>query len=149
VILVAHFIAPASETSSGVNASGLELGEELLEDTLTLQGWGWVTVIEAAVVGGNNLVFWFDHLSVDQTLDGISQNIGLVDWLLGRFRDFQHDGPVWTFLRLVRLGLAAVCKTLCCKLDRLVWLVVWGVVGEDGGAVERAVVFGEVELSRC
>jgi hypothetical protein len=146
VILVADLVAPAAEAATGVDALGLEAGEELGEDTFTLERRGGVAVVEAAVVGGDDLVFGLDHLGVDETLDGIGEEGVVVDGLVGRFGDFQHDGPVWACLGAGILGLGAVGKLLGGELDGRLRLVVGGVVGEDGGAVEWAVVFGEVEL---
>jgi hypothetical protein len=103
-------------------------------------------VIETAVVGGNDLVCGLDHFGVDQTLDGVSEDVLLVNWLHGGFGDFQHDRPVWASLWLGRLRFAAIREILCGELDGFVWLVIWGVVGEDGGTVEWAVILREVQL---
>jgi hypothetical protein len=146
--LVADLVSPGTEASTGVDVLGLELWKELLENTLTLKGWGWVTVVETTVVSGDNLVGWLDHLSVDKTLDGVSEDVGLVNWLHGRLGNLQHDGPVWTLLGLGGSWLVTVGEVLSWKLNILLWLVVWGVVGEDGCSVEWAVVFWEVELDR-
>lgn len=149
VVLVADLVAPAAEAAAGVDALLQEAGEELGEDTLTLEGGGWVAVVEAAVVGGDDLVFWPDHLGVDETLDGVGEEGVVVDGLVGRFGDFQHDGPVWTFLGFGAAGLGAVGNLLGGELDGGLRLVVGRVVGEDGGAVEWAIVLGEVELFRA
>lgn len=146
VVLVADLVAPAAEAATGVDTLGLEAGQELGEDTLTLKGGGGVAVVEAAVVGGDDLVLRPDHVGVDETLNGLGEEGVVVDGFVGGFGDFQHDGPVWTFLRSGVLGLGAIGKLLGGKLDGWLRLVVGGVVGEDGGAVEWAVVLGEVEL---
>jgi hypothetical protein len=101
---------------------------------------------EATVVGRDDLILRLDHFSVNEPLDAILEEVGMVNWLHGRFRDFQHDGPIRTLLGLTGFGFAAICKILSWELDRLFWLVVWRVVGEDGRTVEGAVVLREVEL---
>lgn len=45
MILVSDFVSPASEASTRVDVHSLKFGEELRENTLTLKGRGWVTVI--------------------------------------------------------------------------------------------------------
>jgi hypothetical protein len=76
-----YLVSPAAESSTGVDILSLELGEELFENTLTLQRWSGVTVVKTAVVGRNDFVIWSDHLGVDETLDGISHDVGLVNRL--------------------------------------------------------------------
>jgi len=70
----------------------------------------------------------------------------MVNRLHRRLGDFQHDRPVRAFLGLSRLGLAAIGKVLCWQLDRLVWLIVWRVVGENCRTVERAVILRKIQL---
>jgi hypothetical protein len=124
----------------------LKLRKELFEDALTFKRRGWVTVIETTVISGNNFIIRLDHFGVDETLNGVTEDVGLVNRLHGRLGNFQHDRPVWAFLGLARLGLASIGEVLSWELDGLVWLVVWGIVGEYGGTVERAVILREVEL---
>jgi hypothetical protein len=69
MILVADLVAPAAETTSGVDIFSLKLGEKFLENALTLERRSGVTVVKAAVVGGDDFVLGFNHLSVDKTLD--------------------------------------------------------------------------------
>jgi len=102
-------------------------------------------VVETAVVGGDNLVCWLKHLGVDKTLDTVAEHVLGVDWLHGRLGNLQHDGPVWTLGHDLLFWLGAVGVLHSCELDGGDWLVVWRVVGEDGGAVEWAVVLWEVE----
>jgi hypothetical protein len=146
VVLVTDLVAPASETATRPDALLLKLGEKLSESTLTLQGWGGVTVIEPAVVGRDNLIVGIEHLSVNETLDGILDNSLKVNRLVRGLRDLQHDGPVRTGLGLTAGRSGTIGKLLGGELLRGVRLVVGGVVGEDGGTVEGAVVLGEVKL---
>lgn len=145
VVLVADLVAPAAETATRPDALLLKLGQDLGQSALTLQRWGGVAVVEAAVVGGDNLVTRTEHLGVDQTLDGVGQESVVVDGLHRRLRHFQHDGPVGTLPGLAVLGLRAVRQLDGGQLLRALRLVVGGVVGEDGGPVEGAVVLGEVQ----
>lgn len=145
MVLVANLVSPAAEATARPDALGLELGEELLENTFTLERWGGVTVVKLAVVGGDNLVLGLDHLRVDETLDAVPEDVLLIDWLHGGLGNLQHDGPVWTGLGLARVSLAAISLVESGQLDVGLGLVVWGVVGENGGAVEGAVVLGEVQ----
>ena len=82
---VSYLVSPAAETTSGVDVLSLEFRKKLLENTLTLQGWSGVTVVKAAVVGRDNLIIWSDHLSVDETLDRVPRDVGLVNWFHGGF----------------------------------------------------------------
>jgi len=74
-------VSPASETSTGEDIHILQLWEEFREYPFTLKRWCWVTVVEATVIGGNDLIGRLDHLSVDKSLDGILKEIGVVDRL--------------------------------------------------------------------
>ena len=146
MVLVADLVAPATETATGPDALLLETGQNLGEGTLTLQRGGGVAVVEAAVVGGDNLVAGLQHLSVDETLDRLGEESLVVDRLHGGLGDLQHDGPVGTLLLLRARGLGAVRQLESGQLLASLGLVVGGVVGEDGGTVEGAVVLGDVEL---
>lgn len=101
---------------------------------------------EATVIGRDDLVLRLDHLGVDKSLNTVLEEVVMVNRLHRRLGDFQHDRPVRAFLGISRLGLAAVGKVLSWQLDRLVWLIVWRVVGENGRTVEGAVILREVEL---
>lgn len=146
MVLVTDLVAPATEAATGPDVLGLEAGQDLSEGTLTLEGGGGVTVVEAAVVGRDDLVGGLEHLSVDQTLDGVGQKGLLVDRLHRGLGNLQHDRPVRALLSIGALGLGAVGKLDGGELLGSLGLVVRGVVGEDGGTVEGAVVLGEVEL---
>lgn len=102
-------------------------------------------MVEAAVVGGDDLVIRLDHLGVDETLNAVLEHVLLIDGLHAGLGNLQHDGPVWALLGLSGAGLGAICHLLSGELDVLLGLVVWRVVGEDGGAVEWAVILGEVQ----
>lgn len=145
MVLVTDLVSPAAESATGPDVHVLKLGQELLENTLTLESRCGVTVVELAVVGGDDLILGLDHLSVDETLDTVTEEVGLVNRLLGGLGNLQHDGPVRTLLGVGALGLAAVTQLEGGELDVLLRLVVGGVVGEDGGTVERSVVLGEVQ----
>ena len=145
VVLVADLVPPAAEATTGPDVHILELGEKLLEDTLTLERGSGVTVVELAVVGGDDLILGLDHLGVDETLDAVLEQVLLINRLHARLRNLEHDGPVRTLLSLVRAGLGAIGVVEGGELGAGLGLVVGGVVGEDGGAVEGAVVLGEVE----
>lgn len=149
VVLITDLVSPAAEAAAGVDVHILELGKKLLENSLALQSRGRVTVVELAVVGGDDLVLRLDHLGVDQTLNTVAEKVGLIHGLLGRLRHLQHDRPVRTLLGLGALRLAAISQLLGGELGVLLGLVVRRVVGEDGGTVEGAVVLREVELSSC
>ena len=148
VVLVADLVPPAAESTTGPDVHVLELGQELSEDTLALERGSRVTVVEATVVGGNDLILGKDHLGVDQSLDALLQEGLLVNRLHARLGNLKHDRPVGTGLGLTRRRLRTVCVVQGGQLDVILRLVVRRVVGEDGGAVEGAVVLGEVELGR-
>ena len=147
VVLVANLVAPAAEATARQNVLSLQLGEELLQDTLTLQAGSRVAVVEAAVVGGNNLVLGADHVRVDETLDAVLEESLLVNRLHARLGNLEHDGPVGTLLGLRGSSLVTVGEVEGGQLLVGLGLVVGRVVGEDGGTVEGAVILGEVQLS--
>lgn len=148
VVLVANLVPPATEPTSGVDTEVLELRKKLGQNTLTLQRWRGVAVVELAVVGRDNLVLRLNHVGVDQTLNAVLEEVGLVNRLHTRLGNFQHDRPVRACLSLTAASLAAISEGERRKLSISLRLVVWGVVGEDGGTVKGAVVFREVELNR-
>ena len=145
VVLIPHLVAPAAEPAAREDVLGLQGGEELLEHPLALEGRGRVAVIKAAVVGRDDLVGGLEHGGVEEAADGVGEEAGVVDGLEGGFRDFEHDAPVGAFLWGRRGGLGAVGELEGGEFLGGGRLVVGGVVGEDGGAVEGAVVLGEVE----
>lgn len=145
VVLVANLVPPAAESATGVDAQVLELGEELLEDTLALKGRGGVTVVKGTVVGGDDLILGLEEVGVDKSLNAVLQDVLDINGLQLRLGNLQHDGPVGTLLGLGRVRSTAVSLVQSRELDVLLRLVVRGVVGKDGGTVEVAVVLGEVQ----
>ena len=145
MVLVADLVTPRAETATGPDTLLLELGQNLGEGTLTLQAGSGVTVVEAAVVGGDDFITRLEHLGVDETLDRIGEESLAVNGLHRRLGNLEHDGPVRTLLRLGVLGLGAVGELESGQLLGGLGLVVGGVVGEDGGTVEGTVVLGEVQ----
>lgn len=145
VVLVADLVAPAAEAAARVDVQVLQLGQELLEHAFALEGWRWIAVVEAAVVKRDDFVGWLEHSRVYEALDAVFHEGAVVDGLHRRLGDFEHDGPVWAVGFLVLGGLGAIGETHRGKQRCFCGLVVRAVVGEDGGAVEGAVVFGEVE----
>jgi hypothetical protein len=101
---------------------------------------------ETTVISRDDLVLSLDHLGVDKSLNAVLEEVVVVNRLHRRLRNFQHDGPVRAFLGFRRLGLAAIGKVLSWQLNRLVWLIIWRVVGENGRTVEGAVILREIEL---
>ena len=71
VILVSDFVAPAAEPAAGEDIAGLEFWEELLEHAFALEGWRRVAVVEAAVVGADDLVVGTEHFGVDEATDAV------------------------------------------------------------------------------
>lgn len=104
-------------------------------------------MIKLAVICRNNLILGLDHVGVDKTLNAIPQDIGLIYRLHAGLRNFQHDGPVWAFFRFTTRRLLAISEGKGGQLDVGLGLIVRRIVGENGGSVERAVVFREVKLS--
>lgn len=149
VVLVADLVLPGAEAAAREDVLGLEVGQDLLEGGVALVGGSRVAVVEAAVVGGDDFVLGLEHLGVDETLDGVGDQVVLVaHGLEGRLGNLEHDGPVGTRGGGLRstLGRAlAVGELKGGQLDLLVRLVVGRVVGEDGGTVEGAVVFDKVQ----
>lgn len=146
VVLVADLVAPASEAAARVDVVRvLQRGQELLEDALALERRGRVAVVEAAVVGRYDLVLGLDHVRGDEAGDAVLEDRGFVDGFQAGLGYLEHDGPVGAFLRVGGVGFGAGGELLRGELGGGLRLVVGRVVGEDGGAVEGAVVFGEVE----
>ena len=145
MVLVTDLVTPRAEAAARPDIAVLQLGQELGEGALALERWRRVAVVEAAVVGGDDLVGGTQHLRVHESLDALLKQGVVVDRLHGGLGDFQHDGPVRAFAGVGRLGLGAVGDLDSREFLGGLRLVVGGVVGEDGRAVEGAVVFGEVE----
>ena len=105
---------------------------------------------EFAVVRRHNLVLGLQQARVDHALDAVLQQVGLVDRLLRRLRDFEHEGPVRARslgLRVDLSGQGRVCGLHRLELDVGLRAIVWRVVGEDGGAVEGRVGLGAVSIN--
>ena len=83
--MLTYLISPASETATGPDILGLKLRKQFLEHALTLKGGSWVAMIETAVVSGDNLVCGLNHVGVDEALNRVLEESGLVDWLHSRF----------------------------------------------------------------
>lgn len=81
VVLVADLVLPAAEAATRVYVHILQLGQHLGQDTVTLDSGRGVTVVELAVVGGDNFVLGENHLGVDEALDTVLQKVLLVDGL--------------------------------------------------------------------
>lgn len=145
VVLVTDLVSPAAESTTGENVHSLELGEDLLEDTLTLKGGGGVTMVESTVVSRDNLVLGLDHLGVNETLDAILEEVLNIDRFHGRLGNLQHDRPVRSLLSLRSRRFLTIGKVKRGELGILLRLVVGGVVGEDSGTVEGTVVLGEIQ----
>ena len=145
VVLVPDFVAPGAEAAAGEDGFFIEGGEEGLQHGFAREGWGGVAVVEAAVVGGDDFVGGAEHFCGDEAFDAVGEKVFVVDGLHGGFGDFEHDGPVGTFLGVGCGGLLAGGEVERGELFGVGGLIVWGVVGEDGGAVEGAVVFWEIE----
>ena len=79
VVLVADLVPPAAEAAAGVDVPFLQFGQQLLEHAFALEARGRVPVVEAAVVGRDNLVGGSQHLGVEQTLDAVFEHVGGVD----------------------------------------------------------------------
>lgn len=99
VVLIAHLVAPAAEASPREDVLGLQGGEELFEHAFALQGRGGVAVVEAAVVGRDDLVGRLEHGGVEEAADGVGEEVVVVHRFEGGFGDFEHDTPVGAFLR--------------------------------------------------
>ena len=146
MILIPDFVPPAPEAAARIDPHVLQLGEELFKNAFAFKAGGRVAVVEAAVVGGDDLVGGLQHFGVDEAADAVFQESFVVDRFQRGFGDFEHYGPI-------RAGFGGGAGLLLAggKLEggevgfggRL---VVGRVVGKDGSAVEGAVVFGEVEL---
>ena len=144
MILVTDLVAPAAEAAAGVDILGLEGGEEFGEDAFALEGGSGVAVVEAAVVGGDDFVVGAEHFGVEEALDGVFEEVGVVDGFHTGFGDLEHDGPVRTGLGFFGFGGFAGGELERGEELGGSGLVAGGVIGEDCSAVEGAVVFREV-----
>lgn len=100
---------------------------------------------EFAVVGRNDFILRLKETSVDHTLNRLGEKGGFVDRLLGRLRDLQHERPVRTGSSGLGVDGGGEGRIGGLKsLERYIGLrtIVRRVVGEDGSAVEGAVVLG-------
>jgi len=106
---------------------------------------------EFPVVGRNDFVFGREETSVDHTLNRLGKEVLLVDGLLSRLRNFEHERPVRSGTSRFsvdggREGRVGSLESL--EGDVLLRAVVRRVVGEDGSAVEGAVVLGAARKRR-
>lgn len=140
VILVPDFVSPGPEPAARVDVVVVLQGrKQLLQDALALEGWGRVAMVEAAVVGADDFVRRLQHGGVEEAGDGVGEHAILVHGLEGGFADFEHDGPVGPLFCFFGARRGAVGELQGRELDGGLGLVVGGVVGEDGGAVEGAI----------
>lgn len=146
MVLVAHFVLPRSETPAGQDVLLLEVGQDLGQRAITLKAGSGITMVKATNISADNLILWLQQISIDQALDAVGQQSIMVNRLIRRFGNLEHDGPVRSGLRLRRGGLLTVGQLLGRQLDLVFGLVMKGVVGENGSPIERAVVFREVQL---
>ena len=144
MILIADFIPPAPEAAARPDIALAQLGQQLLQHAFALEAGCWVAVVEAAVVDGDDLVLGHEHLRVDEALDALLDQAGLVDGLHGGLGDFEHDRPVVARFRVGGGWGGAVGKLDGGEFLGRRRVVVGRVVGEDRCAVEGAVIFGEV-----
>ncbi len=76
-------VAPSTEATTRVDIQVLELGEELLEDALTLERRSGVTVVELAVVSRDDLVLGLEHLVLTrpwiQSMRRFSESTGFME----------------------------------------------------------------------
>lgn len=146
MILIADLVPPAAEAPARIDAQVLQARQQRLEHAFALERRRRVAVVEAAVVGRHEGVRRAQHFGADEAGDAVAEEVGRVDGFEGRFGHLEHDGPVGAFLGGGVGGGGAVGQLDGGEFFGGGRLVVGGVVGEDGGAVEGAVVFGEVEL---
>ena len=123
---VLDFILPSAETPTGKNVVLLELAENRLAELITAVKRGRVAMLEAAIVLGDDVVRRLDELGVDGALDDLVHNCLVVYRAHLCFAHLEHKRPL-----LARLG------------D-----VVRRVLGEDGDAVKRTVVWRRREGTR-
>lgn len=103
------------------------------------------------MVGRNDFVLGREKTSVDHTLNRLGEKFLLVDRLLSRLRDFEHERPVRSGTSRFsvdggRKGRVGSLDSL--EGDVLLRAVVRRVVGEDGSTVEGAVVLGAARKRR-
>ena len=99
VVLVADLVAPRPEAAARPDVLLFQGGEKLLQGAFALERRRWVAVVEAAVVGGYDLVCWLQHFRVNEPLDRVPKEVLCVDGLHRGFGDFEHYGPVRARLR--------------------------------------------------
>lgn len=99
MILIANLVPPAPESSAAPDVLCLKRWQEFGEDSFALKRGGWVSVVEASVVYGDDFVGRFEHFGVYEAGDTICEKTIVIDWFEGGFGDFEHDTPVWTLLR--------------------------------------------------
>lgn len=100
VILVAHLVLPRPEASARQNVLALEVGQDLVQRVVALDAWRRVAVVEAADVRADDLVVGPEQLRVDEALDAVLEQGGVVHGLVRGLGHLEHDGPVRAGLRL-------------------------------------------------
>mmetsp|Transcript_14864 Transcript_14864/g.41788 ORF Transcript_14864/g.41788 Transcript_14864/m.41788 type:complete len:575 (-) Transcript_14864:45-1769(-) len=158
VVLVGHLVLVGAKAATGPDALGPQERQGLLQDPIAGKGGSGVAVLQAPVVDGDDLVGGLHKLGADCALDGLLHQLRprpggaregdglLVDRLeAGGLRDLKHEGPVGPLLWLAICRGAAVGCAKGGQLGARLGAVLLGVMAEDGGAVERAVVLGVVQ----
>jgi hypothetical protein len=59
----------------------LEFGEEFLKNALTFERRRRIPVVEASVIGRDNFIFRLDHLGIDEALNAVLQEVGMINRL--------------------------------------------------------------------
>mmetsp|Transcript_23600 Transcript_23600/g.40100 ORF Transcript_23600/g.40100 Transcript_23600/m.40100 type:complete len:221 (-) Transcript_23600:843-1505(-) len=147
VILVADFVLVASKAPSRPNVVVfLQHRKRFSQNGISLQAGSWVSMLQAAVVSGHNLVTRLDQLSVDGTSNCVANHVLQINRLvLGRLGHLKHQRPVRT--RLSRTVSRGVSITHLQSRHRLIRSrhIANSVVGEHSASVERTVVLGVVQ----
>lgn len=73
MVLITDFVLPRTESAPGKNVLLLQVRQNFIQSTVTLQAGSGVSVVETTHVRADNLVFRHEQLSVDQPLDAVGQ----------------------------------------------------------------------------
>ena len=101
---------------------------------------------EFTVIDADDFIVRGEEVCVDGSLDGVRDEVWLVDGFQAGLGDFKHERPVGAFFCSCGVGFVAVCELEGWEAGVGLGLVVGGVIREDGRSIEWAIGFGEVEL---
>ena len=146
MILIRNLILPTPKPATTPYIFRLQRRQNLGETSISFKRGRRVSMGEFTVINADDFIVCGEEVCVDGSLDGVGDEVWLVNGFQARFGDFKHERPVGAFFCRCGVGFVAVCELQGWEASVRLGLVVGGVIREDGRSIEWAIGFGEVEL---